>query len=77
MIPFLDLKAQYQRIKPEIDAAIAQVVDSGHFVLGPQVAAFEERFAAYCGAKHCMALNSGTSALHLALLRPELVPATR
>ena len=67
MIPFLDLKAQYQRIKPEIDAAIAQVVDSGHFVLGPQVAAFEERFAAYCGAKHCMALNSGTSALHLAL----------
>ena len=68
MIPFLDLKAQYQRIKPEIDAAIAQVVDSGHFVLGPQVAAFEERFAAYCGAKHCMALNSGTSALHLALL---------
>ena len=68
MIPFLDLKAQYQRIKPEINAAIAQVVDSAHFVLGPQVAAFEERFAAYCGAKHCMALNSGTSALHLALL---------
>src|SRR5436190_8507913 len=68
MIPFLDLKAQYQQIKPEIDAAIAQVVDSAHFVLGPQVAAFEERFAAYCGAKHCMALNSGTSALHLALL---------
>ena len=68
MIPFLDLKAQYQRIMPEIDAAIAEVVDSGHFVLGPQVAAFEERFAAYCGAKHCMALNSGTSALHLALL---------
>src|SRR6478735_9424265 len=68
VIPFLDLKAQYQRIKPEIDAAIAQVVDSAHFVLGPQVAAFEERFAAYCGAKHCMALNSGTSALHLALL---------
>jgi dTDP-4-amino-4,6-dideoxygalactose transaminase len=68
VIPFLDLKAQYQRIKPEIDAAIAQVVDSAHFVLGPQVAAFEVRFAAYCGAKHCMALNSGTSALHLALL---------
>jgi dTDP-4-amino-4,6-dideoxygalactose transaminase len=68
VIPFLDLKAQYERIKPEIDTAIAQVVDSAHFVLGPQVAAFEERFAAYCGAKHCMALNSGTSALHLALL---------
>src|ERR1700756_382278 len=68
VIPFLDLKAQYQRIKPEIDAAIAQVVDSAHFVLGPQVAAFEERFAAYCNVKHCIALNSGTSALHLALL---------
>jgi dTDP-4-amino-4,6-dideoxygalactose transaminase len=68
MIPFLDLKEQYQRIKPEIDAAIAQVVDSAHFVLGPQVAAFEERFAAYCDVKHCMAVNSGTSALHLALL---------
>jgi dTDP-4-amino-4,6-dideoxygalactose transaminase len=68
MIPFLDLKAQYQQIKPEIDAAIAQVVDSAHFVLGPHVAVFEERFAAYCGTKHCMALNSGTSALHLALL---------
>src|SRR5215472_16223442 len=74
MIPFLDLKAQYQRIKPEIDAAIAQVVDSAHFVLGPQVAAFEERFAAYCGAKHCMALNSGTSALHLALLAAGVGP---
>jgi dTDP-4-amino-4,6-dideoxygalactose transaminase len=68
MIPFLDLKEQYQQIKPEIDAAISQVVDSAHFVLGPQVAAFEERFAAYCGVKYCVALNSGTSALHLALL---------
>jgi dTDP-4-amino-4,6-dideoxygalactose transaminase len=68
MIPFLDLKEQYQRIKPEIDAAIAQVIDSTHFVLGPQVAAFEERFAAYCEVKHCTAVNSGTSALHLAML---------
>ena len=74
MIPFLDLKAQYQRIKPEIDAAIARVVDSAHFVLGPEVAAFEERFAAYCGVKHCMALNSGTSALHLALLAAGIGP---
>src|SRR5438105_2229578 len=74
MIPFLDLKAQYQRIKPEIDAAITQVVDSAQFVLGPQVAAFEERFAAYCGAKHCMAVNSGSSALHLALLAAGIGP---
>jgi dTDP-4-amino-4,6-dideoxygalactose transaminase len=74
VIPFLDLKAQYQRVKPEIDAAITQVVDSAQFVLGPQVAAFEERFAAYCGAKHCMAVNSGTSALHLALLAAGIGP---
>src|SRR5215468_3531642 len=68
MIPFLDLKAQYRQIKSEVDAAVAGVIESTQFVLGPQVAAFEERFAAYCGVKHCIALNSGTSALHLALL---------
>ena len=68
MIPFLDLRAQYKQIKPEIDAAVARVIDSAQFVLGPEVAAFEERFADYCGVTHCTALNSGTSALHLALL---------
>jgi dTDP-4-amino-4,6-dideoxygalactose transaminase len=67
-IPLLDLKAQYHGIKPEIDAAIARVLESGHFVLGTEVTAFEEEFAAYCGARECIALNSGTSALHLALL---------
>lgn len=74
MIPFLDLKAQYREIKPEVDAAVARVIDSAHFVLGPDVAAFEERFAAYCGTKHCVALNSGTSALHLALLAAGIGP---
>ena len=68
MIPFLDLKAQYKQIKPEIDAAVARVFDSTQFVLGREVSAFEERFADYCGVAHCTALNSGTSALHLALL---------
>ena len=67
-VPYLDLKAQYQSIKPEIDAAISRVLDSCQFVLGPEVAAFEQEFAAYCGAAECIALNSGTSALHLALL---------
>src|SRR5579864_7483915 len=67
-VPSLDLKAQYRSIKPEIDAAIARVLDSGQFVLGSEVASFEEEFAAYCGAGECVALNSGTSALHLALL---------
>jgi dTDP-4-amino-4,6-dideoxygalactose transaminase len=68
LIPFLDLKAQYQQIKPEIDAAVARTIESAQFVLGPEVAAFEERFAAYSNVKHCLAVNSGTSALHLALL---------
>src|ERR1700756_1997298 len=67
-VPYLDLKAQYRSIKPEIDAAVARVLDSCQFVLGPEVAGFEQEFAAYCGTSECVALNSGTSALHLALL---------
>lgn len=67
-VPTLDLKAQYRSIKPEIDAAIAGVLDSSQFVLGPEVAKFEQEFASYCGTAECIALNSGTSALHLALL---------
>lgn len=73
-IPYLDLNAQYQNIRPEIDAAIARVLDSGQFVLGPEVAGFEEEFAAYCGTAECVALNSGTSALHLALLAAGVGP---
>jgi dTDP-4-amino-4,6-dideoxygalactose transaminase len=73
-VPYLDLKAQYERIKPEIDAALARVLDSGQFVLGTEVAGFEQEFAAYCGAAECIALNSGTSALHLALLAAGVAP---
>src|SRR5437660_7274185 len=73
-IPLLDLKAQYHSIKPEIDAAISRVLESGHFVLGTEVAAFEEEFAAYCGTTECIAVNSGTSALHLALLAAGVGP---
>jgi dTDP-4-amino-4,6-dideoxygalactose transaminase len=74
LIPFLDLKAQYRQIKPEVDAAVARAIESTQFVLGPEVAGFEERFAGYCQAKHCYALNSGTSALHLALLAAGIGP---
>lgn len=74
MVPFLDLKAQYRQIKPEIDAAVARVLESTDFVLGPEVAAFETRFADYCRVKHCLAVNSGTSALHLALLAAGIGP---
>jgi dTDP-4-amino-4,6-dideoxygalactose transaminase len=74
MIPFVDLRAQYQSIKGEIDAAVARVLESGQFVLGSEVAAFEEEFAAYCGASYGVAVNSGTSALHLALLAAGIGP---
>ena len=73
-VPYLDLKAQYQSIKPEIDAAIQRVLDSCAFVLGPEVAGFEQDFAAYCGTSESLALNSGTSALHLALLAAGVGP---
>jgi dTDP-4-amino-4,6-dideoxygalactose transaminase len=73
-VPYLDLKAQYQSIKPEIDAAIARVLDTCQFVLGTEVAGFENEFATYCGAAECVALNSGTSALHLALLAAGVGP---
>jgi dTDP-4-amino-4,6-dideoxygalactose transaminase len=66
-IPLVDLRAQYAQIGPEIDAAIRRVIESSGFILGPEVEAFEEAFAAYCGAKHCVGVASGTSALELAL----------
>jgi dTDP-4-amino-4,6-dideoxygalactose transaminase len=73
-VPFLDLKTQCQNIRPEIDEAIARVLDDCQFVLGSEVAAFEKEFATYCGAAECIALNSGTSALHLALLAAGVGP---
>ena len=68
MIPILDLKAQYRGIKNELDAAVLRVLENAQFILGPEVAAFEEEFARYCGAAEAVGVNSGTSALHLALL---------
>jgi len=73
-IPFLDLLAQYRSIKDEVDAAVASVLASAHFVLGPEVEAFEREFAAYCGTAQCVGVNSGTSALHLALLAAGIGP---
>jgi dTDP-4-amino-4,6-dideoxygalactose transaminase len=68
MIPFLDLKAQYKALRDELRPAIDQVLESAAFALGPAVADFEQKFAAYAGARHAVGVNSGTSALHLALL---------
>ena len=74
MIPLLDLKAQYQSIKQEMDAAVLRVLENAQFILGPEVAAFEKEFAAYIGASEAIGLNSGTSALHLALLAAGIGP---
>ncbi|MGO7271376.1 DegT/DnrJ/EryC1/StrS family aminotransferase (plasmid) [Rhizobium ruizarguesonis] len=74
MIPFLDLKAQYQSIKSEIDAAVLGVLASGQYILGEEVARLEQEFADYCNVKHAIAVNTGTSALHLSLLAAGVGP---
>jgi len=74
MIPLVDLQAQYVSIKDEIDTAVLRVLASGKFALGPEVVAFEEAFSSYCGTNHGIAVNSGTSALHLALLAAGVRP---
>jgi dTDP-4-amino-4,6-dideoxygalactose transaminase len=66
-VPFLDLKAQLATIRPQVDAAVSTVLDRGHFILGEEVSAFEEEFAAFCGTRECVGLDSGISALELAL----------
>jgi dTDP-4-amino-4,6-dideoxygalactose transaminase/acetyltransferase-like isoleucine patch superfamily enzyme len=73
-VPFVDLKAQYRTIKVEIHEAINRVLESSSYILGEEVAAFEEEFAAYSEASCGIAVNSGTSALHLALLAAKIGP---
>lgn len=74
MIPFVDLRSQYAGIQAEIATAIAHVLDTTQFVLGEEVERFEREFAALCAAEHGVAVNSGTSALHLALLAAGVGP---
>jgi dTDP-4-amino-4,6-dideoxygalactose transaminase len=73
-VPYIDLAAQIRPIRPEIDAAIARAIDRCSFCLGPDVLEFEQQFAKFCGAKHCIAMNSGTSALHIAALLLDINP---
>ncbi|MFB0534201.1 MAG: DegT/DnrJ/EryC1/StrS family aminotransferase [Anaerolineae bacterium] len=68
MIPVFGLKDQYNAIKGEVNEAVARVLESGWFILGQEVEAFEREFAAYCGLSHGIGVGSGTEALHLALL---------
>ena len=66
-IPYLDLPQQIRSIRKELDAAIARSLDNCTFCLGPDVAQFEQDFARFCGAEHCIGFNNGTSALHVAM----------
>jgi dTDP-4-amino-4,6-dideoxygalactose transaminase len=74
MIPIIDLKAQYSSIREEIQQAIDGVLNSSQFILGEEVQKFEEEFSGYVGGKFGVAVNSGTSALHLALLAADIGP---
>jgi dTDP-4-amino-4,6-dideoxygalactose transaminase len=66
-VPFVDLKAQYASIKPEVAAAMNEVLDDASFIMGPQVGRFEEAFARYSGSHYCVGVESGTAALKVAL----------
>ena len=71
---FIDLKTQYQALRDSIDARIANVLAHGQYILGPEVRELEDRLAEYSGAKHCLAVASGTDALLIALMALDLKP---
>lgn len=73
-VPFVDLKAQYRSIASEIEDAIAKVITDCAFINGKYVREFEENFAKFCGAKHCIGVGNGTDALKLALLACDVGP---
>jgi dTDP-4-amino-4,6-dideoxygalactose transaminase len=66
-VPFLELKPTYDELRAEFDAAYHRVMDSGYYLLGTELEAFEQEFAAYCQARHCVAVGNGLDALHLIL----------
>jgi len=73
-VPFLDLKQQNSAIWDELQQDFTALVRDAQFILGPAVAAFEKAFADFCGARHCIGLNNGTTALHMALLAFDIGP---
>jgi dTDP-4-amino-4,6-dideoxygalactose transaminase len=73
-IPILDLKAQYATIRAEVESAIARVMESQHFILGPEVEALEQEIAAYCGCQSGIGVSSGTDALLVSLMAIGLQP---
>jgi dTDP-4-amino-4,6-dideoxygalactose transaminase len=73
-IPFVDLKSLHREIKDDLREVFDRVLDNSTFVLGPEVQRFEQEFAAYCGTEHCVAVNTGTAAIHLALAALSIGP---
>ncbi|MCH2171794.1 DegT/DnrJ/EryC1/StrS family aminotransferase [Myxococcota bacterium] len=73
-VPLLDLKAQYERIREDIDAAIRRVLESQHFVMGPEIEQFEAEIAEYCETRHAISCGSGSDALVLALMAHDIGP---
>lgn len=73
-IPFLDLKAPYEELQGDLDAAYRRVMDSGWYILGKEVDAFEAEFAEYCQVKHCIGVGNGLDALHLILRASDIGP---
>jgi dTDP-4-amino-4,6-dideoxygalactose transaminase len=66
-VPLLDLVAQYHNLRDELLPAMERVMESAQFILGEELELFEDKFAAYCGADHCVGVSNGTEALHLTL----------
>ena len=73
-VPMSNLRDEYYSLKEEIDGAVQRVIESGNFVMGEELEAFEEEFALYCGARYAVGVGSGTAALHLALLACDIGP---
>jgi dTDP-4-amino-4,6-dideoxygalactose transaminase len=74
MVPFLDFGAMHAELRPRLDAAYARVIDSNWLILGREVEAFEQEFAAYCGAKHCIGVATGLDALFITLKAMNIGP---
>ena len=73
-VPFIDLKAQYQRIKADIDTGIQGVLEHGSYIMGPEIAELESKLSDFCGAKHSISCSNGTDALLLALMAYDIGP---
>jgi len=73
-VPFLDLRAQHLELRVELEAAFQRVLESGCYILGPEVEAFENAYADYCGSRHCVGVANGFDALHLALRAMDVGP---